>query len=172
MLDALPSRPLEDDEITTSLRTYLLSVAEHHLHPGPGPASDFVQEALLKAHGRQDQFRGSTAEELRAWLRAILLNLIHDHRRAAGRREVPLEAGSPYAREDSPSHYARQAEANDRLARALEQLSPEHREVVALRFDADLTFAQIGARTGRSEDAARMLLDRAVALLRGLLVEA
>src|SRR4051794_14358604 len=36
--------------------------------------SDIVQETLLRAHERRDQFQGTTDGELTAWLRQILVN--------------------------------------------------------------------------------------------------
>src|SRR6516164_1319300 len=39
-------------------------------------ASDVVQQAILLAHERRDQFRGRTEAEWLAWLRAILANAL------------------------------------------------------------------------------------------------
>src|SRR5258708_8770510 len=39
-------------------------------------ASDVVQQAILQAHERRDQFRGRTDGEWMAWLRAILANAL------------------------------------------------------------------------------------------------
>src|SRR5947208_16326893 len=52
--------------------------------------SDIVQETLLRAHERRDQFRGNTEAERVAWLRQILaMQLIDAVRRfTAGARDV------------------------------------------------------------------------------------
>src|SRR5262249_29426422 len=44
--------------------------------------SDLVQQALLRAHAKQAQFRGRTPAEEAGWLRAILANTLAE----AGRR--------------------------------------------------------------------------------------
>ena len=49
--------------------------------------SDIVQQTLLKAHERFDQFRGQTDDELRAWLRAILARNLVDAARKFGRQK-------------------------------------------------------------------------------------
>jgi RNA polymerase sigma-70 factor (ECF subfamily) len=56
-------------------------------------------------------------------------------------------------------------EQQARLERALDALKPAHREVILLRKYEDLSFEEIGGRLGRSADACRMLLARAMAAL-------
>ena len=53
----------------------------------------------------------------------------------------------------------------DYLTRALEGLDPDHREVIVLRRLEELSFKEMATRLGRSEDARRMLLVRAMAAL-------
>ena len=59
--------------------------------------SDIVQQTLLKAHEKFDQFRGSTEHELRGWLRAILARNLVDAARGHHRQgdAVPLPRGGP-----------------------------------------------------------------------------
>ena len=47
----------------------------------------------------------------------------------------------------------------------MEQLSPEHREIILLRKFEELGFKDIGERLGKSPDACRMLLARAMTAL-------
>src|SRR3954454_797088 len=60
--------------------------------------SDVVQQTLLEAHRKRDQFRGRSDAELAAWLRQMLKYCIADAFRAGGRakraaaRERSLEA--------------------------------------------------------------------------------
>src|SRR3954465_2068794 len=51
--------------------------------------SDIVQQTLLQAHRKREQFRGQGEAEYRAWLRAILARLLAD----AARRYVPGHPG-------------------------------------------------------------------------------
>ena len=58
-------------------RSYLRLLAGLHLDPrlqGKLDPSDVVQETLLKAHEKMDQYRGRTDAELVGWLRQILAN--------------------------------------------------------------------------------------------------
>jgi RNA polymerase sigma factor (sigma-70 family) len=57
------------------------------------------------------------------------------------------------------------SEETARVERALESLEPAHREVILLRKYEELAFKEIASRMGRSEDACRMLLARAMAAL-------
>ena len=56
-------------------------------------------------------------------------------------------------------------EQAQQLEAALESLSPTHREVILLRKFEELPFAEIARRLGKSEDACRMLLARAMTAL-------
>ena len=87
------SRSLED------YREYLRLLAGLQLHPrlrGQLDPSDIVQQTLLKAHEKHEQFQGSTDHELRGWLRSILARSLVDaargHRRRQGDAIRSLEA--------------------------------------------------------------------------------
>ncbi len=56
-------------------------------------------------------------------------------------------------------------EEAERLGSALERLDADHREVIVLRKLEELSFQDVAARMGRSEDACRMLLARAMVAL-------
>ena len=56
-------------------RPYLTLLARAHLnrnHPARLDSSDIVQQTLLDAFSKRDQFRGSCEAEFAAWLREIL----------------------------------------------------------------------------------------------------
>src|SRR5262245_42328786 len=77
-------------------RDYLRLLARLQLDPrlrGKLDPSDIVQETLLRAYQKLDQFRGTTDAELAAWLRSILANQLTDQVRkfAAVSRDVDLE---------------------------------------------------------------------------------
>jgi RNA polymerase sigma factor (sigma-70 family) len=56
-------------------------------------------------------------------------------------------------------------EEAQQLEAAIEALTPSHREIILLRKFEERSFAEIGQRLGKSEDACRMLLARAMTAL-------
>lgn len=136
-------------------------------------SSDLVQSTLVKAISHFGEFAGEDRGSLMAWLARIAENEIRDqvdfqHRQ---RRDVdaavPLDAGSidVAARVRSALSEAVANEEAERLGAALETLEPDHREVIVLRKLEELSFKEVAARMGRSEDACRMLLARAMVAL-------
>jgi RNA polymerase sigma-70 factor (ECF subfamily) len=149
--------------------------------------SDLVQETLLRAHENFHQFRGTTEGEWVAWVRRILArNVAQLQRRfSKARRRVNLERSLETsmdrssrrlgclvpARGPSPSEDAQQRELSVVLADALAELEHEEREVVILRNLRELDWKEIGAQTGRTPDAARMVWTRALRRMAPLLKE-
>ena len=84
MPDLPTDTPLAPADDLAPLRGYLLYLAEQHLGDdlhAKGGASDLVQTALLAAHQARDRYQGHSPEELRGWLRRILLNAVRKFRR-------------------------------------------------------------------------------------------
>ena len=112
---------------------------------------------------------GPTPGQLRAWLRAILIHASLNARRRpreARHRFRPRRWSTSPARRRLPARPLRQNASREALDAALGGLSERHRTVIHLRIWDQLSFAQIGAKLGISEDAARMLYGRAIAKLR------
>jgi RNA polymerase sigma-70 factor (ECF subfamily) len=168
-------------QILDSYRNYLRLIAvtcfPRQLR-GKADPSDVVQDALVKVHESFHQFRGSTEQDLLAWMRSILVRLLVDfHRRFQGSerqvgRERSLEDLADRSsvilerlvdsRQESPSAHAHQREQSVLLADALARLAPDDREVIVLRNLMELEWEEVARGMGRSADAARMLWTRAV----------
>jgi RNA polymerase sigma-70 factor (ECF subfamily) len=150
---------------------------------GKFDASDVVQQAILEAYRSLPAFRGTTSQELLAWLRGVLANVLaHEVRRYAGtqqrdpRREVSLEqelaessrrlAAALAADQSSPSALADRREQEARLLEVLARLPPDYREVIVLRNLEGLSHEEVAERLGRGAGAVRMLWVRALARLR------
>ncbi len=177
-------RPIEDH------RAYLLQLVRRQIGPrlqSKFDASDIVQQAILQAHERRDQFRGRTEGEWLAWLRTVVTNALA----AAGRRldsqarnprlERSLDAelersGSRWERHvaadlTSPSERVVRGEDQLRLALALSRLPEDQRRAVELHYLKGLPVAIVAEQIGRSRPAAVGLLFRGLNRLRELLRE-
>ena len=158
-------------------RRYLLGIANGELDPALRAkvgASDLVQETYLEAQRVFDRFEGTTSSELRAWLRAILLNKIggcvrhfRDAEKRRVSREVALnsESGSrpePTEMGPTPSRVMMQSERAAAVTAAIERLPPDYRQVVVWRQMEGVSFEEIATRLGRSLDAVRKLWWRAI----------
>src|SRR5262249_2943096 len=116
-LDAVrPDDPEALGRLLEACRPYLLLVANEKMQSGlqgKVGASDVVQETFLEALRDFQRFQGSTEEELRAWLRRILLNNLADlaiHYAGTAKRDVareiplaPPAPGKPGPELESPS---------------------------------------------------------------------
>jgi RNA polymerase sigma-70 factor (ECF subfamily) len=163
-------------------RSYLLLQAEHELPQSlrakVGP-SDIVQETAIDAHRDFPRFRGTTQEELYAWLRTILQNNVMDMVRRfemAQKRAVKREASLSVIVDrcgisvlppgsNTPDHSAIRREDAALLAGGLTRMPDDYQTILRLRYWDGLTFPEIAIRLGRSEEAARKLWYRALARL-------
>jgi RNA polymerase sigma-70 factor (ECF subfamily) len=91
-----------------------------------------------------------------------VVNACRDRLRARRRMPVLLELELDASGPDVNEGLA----GRDVMARAIRSLSPDHREVVVLRFYADLTIDQIAARTGQGAGTVKSRLHYALRHLR------
>lgn len=123
-------------------------------------AEDILSETMLgaiEALDRYDRMRGSFA----SWLFTIATRRIIDRQRRDGRfRQLLERAWEPTGTEDDTlTTIVRSADAA-RLRAALTQLPDRDRELILLRYSAELTSAEIGEVVGMSAGAVRIHLMR------------
>lgn len=169
------------EQVLQSCHAYLIAIANEELEPwmqGKVGASDWVQNTYVNAHENFHDFRGDSEQELRGWLRKILLSqkqaTIRTFRFTEKRsieREVSLSSDvlrNATLRRNPLSELLRQENAAQ-LKIAIQQLSDDYRRVIELRSIEQLTFVQVGELMDRSEEAARKLWRRAIIVLSELL---
>ena len=129
---------------------------------------DVYQETLLRAYQTITNFEWRGRDSLLHWLGGIAENVIlHLARKRARERRVPLEADVP-AEVVSPSRAISREERFQRLEDSLDELSPEHREVIMRVRVEGLTFEQVAEEMGRSPEAVKRLLYRALKNLKSV----
>ena len=164
-------------------RPYLRLLAGMFLHRRVWPQidpSDVVQETLMQAYEKQEQFRGPN---LLAWLRGILCHRLLDAIRKEKQQKPEqqmldaLDQSSCWinialaAESSSPSEVAMKHELFKRQAEALKQLPEGEQMAVELHHLHGLPLAEVAEYLNRSQPAIAGLLHRGLKRLRKLLQE-
>lgn len=116
---------------------------------------ELVQDTFVRAFSSIDSFRGESS--LRTWLFTIERRLMLDRRRAERRQKVTV----PVIPADSVTEFdALDAlvaeEAELKVKRAVDSLSPMQREVFTLRVEQGMSYRDIAEIVGSTEGAARV----------------
>ena len=135
---------------------------------------DILQISMMKAFERLGQLKGGSTNSFMAWLARIADNEIRDQAEFHGRQrrdmalDVVPEDGDDRALQAQVHSQISQVILSDelkRLEQALETLESDYREIILLRKYEELPFNEIAKRLGKSPDACRMLLVRAMTAL-------
>ncbi|MBI4605132.1 MAG: RNA polymerase sigma factor [Planctomycetes bacterium] len=126
---------------------------------------DVLQETFLRAFETVHLFVPRGEDSFFRWLAAIAEHLLLNASRK--RRPDPLEVTpEPVASGASPSKALRREERFDRLEEALRGLPEDRRRAVLMARIDGLSAREIARRMGRSEEAVRQLLARALKQLK------
>lgn len=130
-------------------------------------AEDLTGEVFRRMLTGLPQYRALNLP-FRAWLFRIAHNLLIDYyRRESGHEVVPLqEAENVSADEIDPASAVEQKLTMEHAHRALSDLEPSQRDVLALRFLSELSLKETAFAMGRTEDAIKALQRRGLAALR------
>jgi RNA polymerase sigma-70 factor (ECF subfamily) len=140
---------------------------------------DLVQDALLCSFRDLGDFTYRNEGDFLRWLSRIAENKIRDNidklhaQKRDIKKEVPLNDSSQSengtfvpgiepADTTTPSRIVSRKEEQEKLEKAMQRLNPEYREVILLAKIEGLSHGQIGEMIGKSPDAVRMLLGRAL----------
>lgn len=136
---------------------------------GPDSAEDVTQEAFLAAWRALPEFRGDC--RLSTWLYRLVSNAAIDclrrekkHRDTGDVDDLELPDGGP-----SPQEQAERSDTRDAVRWALDRLSPEHRQVLLLRFMQELDYGEIARALNVSEGTVKSRINRAKSKLREVL---
>jgi len=143
-------------------------------------SSDIVQQTLLQAHRKREQFRGHSEAEFRAWLRAILARLLADAARRHGAGHAGQTRSLQRALEESSQRLERSLATDEsepsqglmrqerllELAEALGRLPKDQQTALELRYLQGLTVSEVCRRMGRGTPSVANLLYRGLKALR------
>ena len=123
-------------------------------------AEDLVQDALVRAFARPLRTPRPGAAE--AYVRVIMVNLFIDGARRQSRwnRAAPLLRGT-----ETVTDPADQVLDRDVMLTALNDLSPQQRACVVLRYYQDLPVAQVASALGVAEGTVKRYLSEAMTRL-------
>jgi RNA polymerase sigma-70 factor (ECF subfamily) len=130
-------------------------------------AKDVAQRAFVRAFERFATFRGQS--QFRTWLYRIAVNLSLDHVRGGHDHEIlSIDDDVAFTSSLGTSKLIA-AEVWKKVSARLADLPARQRLVVELRVFHDLSFEEVAAIVGSSEDAAKMNYHHGVKRLRTLL---
>ncbi len=170
----MPSQPSASDHdlVRDSLAQYespLIAYATGILGGDEERARDVVQDTFLKLHlAEPDKVR----ENVRAWLYAVCRNRAFDILRKEQRLTFTddddhLDWLDEW--QSDPSEDASRDELLGQIWSVVEQLPPNQREVLRLKFQHDLSYKEISGITGLSVTNVGFILHTAIKRLRKLL---
>ena len=133
-------------------------------------AEDLVQRAFINAAGRAGGWRGGS---FKSWLFRIVVNLAKNHRRDNARfdrSEAAQEEEAAPTEADAEQRIER-AQQLKAMREAIARLPDRQREVLLLRIDGDLPFAEIAETLGITEVNAKVNFHHATTRLKEWLGE-
>lgn len=155
----------------------VLSIVRRYAR-SPEDARDLAQRTFLRAlqAARRTMRRAAEGQGglvFRRWLVRIAVNLAKNHARDEARvPRVALAAlGAAEGRAAEAPGLLLRREQEARMRRAVLELPRRQREVLTLRVDAELPFAEIAAALGITENAAKVNCHHATRALRARLAE-
>jgi RNA polymerase sigma factor (sigma-70 family) len=125
--------------------------------------ADIVHDVVLRSLGRIGSIDRESDSALAAYLAEAVRNRIRDEHRRLARRGT-TESLTPDLRDGHPSPFdaAVHDQLEARYRAALDRLSPTDRALIVAHVELDYSHEQLGLMLGRSRNAARMALHRAV----------
>jgi RNA polymerase sigma factor (sigma-70 family) len=174
----MPSQPSDPAaaalvrEALTLYESNLIGYATSILSGDEERARDVVQDTLLKLYLADPE---RVRENLKAWLYAVCRNRAFDvlrkeHRLTFTDDDSTLDWLDEW--QPDPSDDASRDEMLEHVWRTIEQLPPNQREVIRLKFQHGLSYKEISASTGLSVTNVGFILHTGIKRLRKLMSRA
>jgi len=143
---------------------------------------DLVQDAFISALRSLENFTYKNEGDFLRWVSKIAENRIRDNldklhtNKRDIRKEIPLNNDRSTTQSSfvgitgpvdstTPSVIISKREQLDKLEKAIDKLKPEYRQAITLTKIEGLSYEEAGEKLGKSPNAVRMLLSRAMAAL-------
>jgi RNA polymerase sigma-70 factor (ECF subfamily) len=125
---------------------------------------DLVQDTLLNALRRLDDFEPRHEGAFQAYLRQAVLNRIRDEARRVARHPAPAELDDDHvSRAASPLDIAIGRQGVERYEAALQKLRPADREAIVGRLELQYDYQELADMLGKpNANAARVAVTRAL----------
>ena len=155
----------------TRLYEWLAPVVAGYLRArGAGDPEDLTSEAFVSVFSGCESFSGD-ATQFRSWVLRIAHCRLVDARRAEDRRQAMEYLESERRTHEGPEMAPAEDEAlrsldTERMMRLLGALTPDQRNVLALRVIAGLSVKEVAALLGKEPGAVKALQRRALTALR------
>jgi len=136
-------------------------------------AEDLTQEVFIRMLDALDRYQHRGAP-FRSWLMQIAANLVRDHYRRKGTTVAVLsvDVGElDIVGDGDPAASVELQLALEEVTGALHLLTDTEREVMLLRYVADLNIAETAAATGKNENNVKQLTFKALGKLRKALLK-
>jgi RNA polymerase sigma-70 factor (ECF subfamily) len=133
--------------------------------PDDQTAEDITGEVFLRLLEGVQRGKGPR-KSVRGWLFGTVSNLVHDHYRSTEGRSMQKLTEEIPAQAPGPGRWAEELDRMRVIRAALNKLTPEQQDVLALRFGSELSVADTAKVMEKNENAVKGLQFRALRALR------
>lgn len=133
-------------------------------------AQDNVQDIFLKVFYQLSKFKGKS--KFSTWLYAITYNYcVEFYRKNTRYSHVDIEERLDLSDDDEAEEKELLSFRSDQLARALDQVSPEDKVILLMKYQDDMPIKEIMEHFKLAESAVKMRLARARKRVKNLIIE-
>ncbi len=132
-------------------------------------AEDLTSEVFIRLLNAVNE-RSAPSRTLRGWLYGVASRIVADFHRQRFREERLKMESHENSELSDPAKAVSQKQTLKELSTALNELTNEQQEVIALRFGSGMPIRQVAEAIGKSEGAVKQLQARAVAKLSDLMI--